>query len=773
MKQAQLSPKFGAIIIGLAFMGSGIGVSLGRARAATVSDLEAQLRGLQLQLEALLAQVPQPVPSSSGVLQGFQFTRTLSLGLRDAATNGEVSKLQAFLKEAYSEQLVTGYFGTITAGLVSRFQRAHDLPPVGIFGPRTRALVNQLLAARRPMPAIANVSPARAAIGQAVTITGSGFTSERNTVLLGGGALMGLPSQSGVAITFTLPASIDPSCRFTTPPCGAPTQTIGIGSYSLAVQNVNGVSRYVSFEVADAPFALGTLSDITLPQPQTGTATASTTISLTISSTTTSSVQLSVRGLPRDTTFTPLITCTASCAFPATLTIRSTTPTGTSTVSVVGSAGGYTAVSSFALTVTPPVPLRFRIEPPGDMQAMRPRSGTLAAGATTTATLLEGTPETVSFSVTGLPSGVSASMPGVCTPTCTRTVTLFVSSSAAAGTSTVKILGVARSFTASTTLMLSIVPPPPFQFSIGAAPDLSLPLPTYGTLSATNTITTALTSGVWERITFSASGFPAGVSAPSVAVCDAPCTRTHTVTVGTNARPGSYPIILTGTNGRGVTQSATYTLTITDPVPFRYTLSNSGNITLAKPTFGSASAENSVTAASLEGTPHPVSFSESGFPAGASGTSLGACTPTCTRVNRVTISTATPVGSSLVTVTAVGGGITSTTNYTLTVTDPAPYEIELSASGNVTIARPASGTASASNVITATHLGGYAQPMAFSQSGFPAGAGAASPSSCTPTCSGTNTVTVGALTSTGTYPIRITASGGGITASTTYQLIVE
>lgn len=69
-------------------------------------------------------------------------TRALSIGSTDAATGGEVTKLQTFLaadKELYPEGKVTGYFGPATARAVKRWQAAHNITQTGGVGPLTRA----------------------------------------------------------------------------------------------------------------------------------------------------------------------------------------------------------------------------------------------------------------------------------------------------------------------------------------------------------------------------------------------------------------------------------------------------------------------------------------------------------------------------------------------------------------------------------------------------------------------------------------------------------
>jgi len=39
---------------------------------------------------------------------------------------------------------ITGYFGTLTEQSVMDFQRANNLAAVGVVGPQTRALLNQM-----------------------------------------------------------------------------------------------------------------------------------------------------------------------------------------------------------------------------------------------------------------------------------------------------------------------------------------------------------------------------------------------------------------------------------------------------------------------------------------------------------------------------------------------------------------------------------------------------------------------------------------------------
>ncbi len=74
-----------------------------------------------------------------------------------------------------------------------------------------------------------------------------------------------------------------------------------------------------------------------------------------------------------------------------------------------------------------------------------------------TATLSSGTTQAVTFSTSGLPSGVTASyIPTSCSPTCTSTLTLTASASATVGTSTITVTGTAGATTANTTFSLTV-----------------------------------------------------------------------------------------------------------------------------------------------------------------------------------------------------------------------------------------------------------------------------------------------------------------------------
>src|SRR5206468_3356390 len=120
--------------------------------------------------------------------------------------------------------------------------------------------------------------------------------------------------------------------------------------------------------------------------------------------------------------------------------------------------------------------------------------------------------------------------------------------------------------------------------------------------------------------------------------------------------------------------------------------------------------------------------------------------------------------------TGSGGGLTRTTTFTLTVTAPPPaFDFSLTNSGDQAVTHGAS----VSNTITATLLSGTSQSVVFSASGLPTGATPTfSPTACTPTCTTTLTLTATASPSLRDALPILTGSGGGLTRTTTFTLMV-
>ena len=80
--------------------------------------------------------------TGSGTGGSVVFTQTTQVGSRIV----EVTKLQKFLNAQGFTVQQTGYFGGVTKASLAKFQKAHGIKPaVGIFGPITRAYVNNMI----------------------------------------------------------------------------------------------------------------------------------------------------------------------------------------------------------------------------------------------------------------------------------------------------------------------------------------------------------------------------------------------------------------------------------------------------------------------------------------------------------------------------------------------------------------------------------------------------------------------------------------------------
>lgn len=95
----------------------------------------------------ILPSAPAPTTPSAPLISSAkrQLTQYLTMGMR----GGEVIILQEFLQKNNwgipDDGPVTGFFGKVTQAAVRKFQEASELPPEGVVGPKTRALINALL----------------------------------------------------------------------------------------------------------------------------------------------------------------------------------------------------------------------------------------------------------------------------------------------------------------------------------------------------------------------------------------------------------------------------------------------------------------------------------------------------------------------------------------------------------------------------------------------------------------------------------------------------
>jgi hypothetical protein len=86
-------------------------------------------------------------------------------------------------------------------------------------------------------------------VGTEVTIRGGGFNPAENAIYLGRGYIPRLYAADGGTLVFVVPASLEPACRYASPPCRSPSVATPPGTYQVAIVTSNGLSNRVDFTV--------------------------------------------------------------------------------------------------------------------------------------------------------------------------------------------------------------------------------------------------------------------------------------------------------------------------------------------------------------------------------------------------------------------------------------------------------------------------------------------------------------------------------------------
>jgi subtilase family serine protease len=286
--------------------------------------------------------------------------------------------------------------------------------------------------------------------------------------------------------------------------------------------------------------------------------------------------------------------------------------------------------------------------------------------------------------------------------------------------------------------------------------------------SGTSTISTTVSGGFSSAVALTASGQPAGVTAtfsPTSIAAPGSGSSVLTLAVASTVATGTYTITVTG-SGDSITHTATVSLTVTStptpaftlaasPTSVSVTQGKSGTSTITTTVSGGFSSAVALTA-SGQPTGVTATFSPTSIAAPGSGTS----------VLTLAVASTVAAGTYPITVTGSGGGITHTASVSLTVTAATAGAFAISVS-------PTSGSLeqgqSAYAVVTTTVSGGFSAAVALSATGVPSGVtGVFSPTSIGAPGSGTShfTLTVSRNAPTGTFPITITGTSGGVTHST-------
>jgi hypothetical protein len=158
-----------------------------------------------------------------------------------------------------------------------------------------------------------------------------------------------------------------------------------------------------------------------------------------------------------------------------------------------------------------------------------------------------GTSQMVSFSVSGLPAGVTGTFSqGTCAPTCYTTLTFTAANSAVAGAYPIAVTATSGSLKRTASLILFVTAPPRFDFSLFGP---IIEIMAAGT-SDSMTIKAWLKSGTAQAVKFSVSDLPAGVVGTfSQETCLPTCSTTLKLAASKSTRAGVHIVTVTADSG--------------------------------------------------------------------------------------------------------------------------------------------------------------------------------------------------------------------------------
>ena len=370
------------------------------------------------------------------------------------------------------------------------------------------------------------------------TITVNAQNGFNGTVSLG---VSGLPA--GVTASFS-PQNATTSSLLTVNVSASAVPTTATLTITGTSGTLTSTARLTLTITGSASFTLtANPSSVTLKPGGTGAST----ITLVPQNGFNGSVTASVSGVPSGVTAT--WGTSSGGGIPLNFSAASNASPGTFTVTVTGTAGSLSAKVTISLTITA-VASDFTLTATPTTVSISPGS---SGSSTITVNPQGGFSGTVGFSVSGLPSGVTASFSPAST-TGHTTVTFTAAANAPASTTTVTITGTSGSLTAKTTVTLTVAPAP--SFTLSASPSaLTIARGSKGS----TTITLTEQNGFNGTVTVSLSGFPGGTS---YTWGPGPATYSLVLTIlpSQSASPGQSTITVTGTSGN---QKATTTITLT------------------------------------------------------------------------------------------------------------------------------------------------------------------------------------------------------------------
>jgi pseudomonalisin len=495
-------------------------------------------------------------PSFAGIMALVSQKAGTRLGVPNAALYG-LASLQATGGTPVFHDVTTG--SNTVPGVTGFAASAGYDRATGLGSVDGALLVNHWTdgAAVKPPTLTATNTPA------ALTVA-AGAAASFTTAVAGGGSfksavtltVSGAPS--GVTVTLSSTSIASPGSGSITTSV-AVAKTAAAGTYPITITASGGglVAKATTALTITTP-SFVVLPSTTAVNLSTGSST-SLPVSITPSSGFNSSVSLSVSGLPSGVTaaFSPAtISGTAASASALTFIAGQTAKTGTFAVTLTATGGGLTKTATVNLVIAAP---NFALTLAGAVPTL-PVGGT--AGITLGITPSGGFHSAISLSVSGLPSGVTASFSPATlsvTTAASSILTLKSASTTLGGTFTATVSASGAGLTKTLPLTITV---PAASFSLSASSRSAVTVAAGGT--ATSQITFTPGSGFTAPVTLSASGLPSGITAsfaPATLSGASAATPSVTFHVAAGTKVATATATITATGG-GISRSISLPVTV-------------------------------------------------------------------------------------------------------------------------------------------------------------------------------------------------------------------
>jgi hypothetical protein len=268
-------------------------------------------------------------------------------------------------------------------------------------------------------------------------------------------------------------------------------------------------------------------------------------------------------------------------------------------------------------------------------------------------------------------------------------------------------------------------------------------------------------NGFTGSVAFAVTGLPPGSSVSfTPSTLPGSGTSAVSITTATTTPTGTFPLTITASSG-ALVHSTGVSLTVNPKPDFSVTVTPASQSVVVG---GSTSFQTGVAA--VNGFTAAVALAVTGLPVGATATFTPASIAG-SGISTLSVTTAatTPTGAFPLTVTATSGSLTHSVNVTLNVSAAPDFLLSVSPA-NQSVKR----NNTANYTVTIAPTGGFTSAVTLSVNSSPAGpTGRFTPASLT---SGSSVLSVAGGAKIGTFTLVVTATGGGLTHSTTVVLNV-